>query len=120
MPPEKALATSKGGSSAVKRPKTHTVRQGQTLSGIAHKHGVRTSDIKRWNNIKDARRIRPGQKLKLYGAAPGPKWTAYTVRRGDTLSGIARRHGCSTSDLKKWNSLKSTRIMAGQKLKVRK
>ena len=99
MPIDKALATSKGGSSAAKRPKTHTVKRGQTLSGIASKHGVRISDIKRW---------------------PGPKWTSYTVRRGDTLSGIARRHGCSTSDLKTWNKISGSKIMAGQKLRVRK
>lgn len=120
MPIDKALAASTGGSSKAtqKRPQTHTIRSGQTLSGIAKKHGVRTSDLKRWNGIKDAGRIRSGQKLKLYGAAPGPKWRSYTVRRGDTLSGIARRHHCTTAEIKKWNKLKSTKIMAGQKLKI--
>jgi membrane-bound lytic murein transglycosylase D len=120
MPIDKALAASTGGSSkaAPKRPQSHTIRSGQTLSGIAKKHGVRISDLKRWNGIKDAGRIRSGQKLKLYGTAPGPKWRSYTVRRGDTLSGIARRHHCTTADIKKWNKLKSTKIMAGQKLKI--
>lgn len=122
MPTDKALAASTGGTtkSKPKRPQSHTVRSGQTLSGIAKKYSVRTSDLKRWNNIKDAGRIRPGQKIKLNGAAPGPKWSSYTVRRGDTLSGIARRHGCSTSELKKWNKLSGSRIMAGQKLKIQK
>ena len=81
---------------------------------------MRIADLKRWNKIQNANRIRPGQKLKLYGAAPGPQWTSYTVRRGDTLTGIAQRHGCSISDLRGWNKLKSSRIMAGQKLKIRK
>ena len=46
--------------------------------------------------------------------------TYYTVRRGDTLSGIAQRHGCATKDLRSWNKLRSSKIMAGQKLKIRK
>lgn len=116
----RTLAATSGGKPTAKRPKTHTIKGGQTLSGIAKKYGVRISDIKRWNAIQNANRIQPGQKLKLYGAAPGPKWVSYTVRRGDTLTGIAKRHGCSITDIRKWNNLKSSRIMAGQKIKVRK
>jgi membrane-bound lytic murein transglycosylase D len=116
----RSLASSTGGSPASKRPQTHKIKSGQTLSGIAKTHGVRMSDLKRWNNLKNANRIRPGQKLKLYGAAPGPKWGSYTVRRGDTLSGIARRHGCSTTQLRDWNKISGSRIMAGQKLRVQK
>jgi len=117
-----SLAASRGGEPAatVKRPEYHTVRRGQTLSGIARKYSVKSKDLARWNNIKDARRIQAGQKLKLNGAKAGPKWTHYTVRRGDTLSGIAKRHGCATKDLRSWNKLKSSKIMAGQKLKIRK
>ena len=117
-----SLAASRGGqpAAAVERPKYHTVRRGQTLSGIARKYSLKSKDIARWNNIKDARRIQAGQKLKLSGAKAGPQWTYYTVRRGDTLSGIAQRHGCATKDLRSWNKLKSSKIMAGQKLKIRK
>jgi membrane-bound lytic murein transglycosylase D len=119
-----ALASTTGGKAkkATKpKAKYHTVRSGQTLSHVAHKYKVRVSDLMRWNNIKSANKIRVGQKLKLYGTnKPTVKWTSYTVRRGDTLSTIARRHGCSTADLKKWNKLKSTKIMAGQKLKVQR
>jgi membrane-bound lytic murein transglycosylase D len=119
-----ALASSTGGKpKKPSKPKTkyHTVRSGQTLSHVANKYKVRVSDLMRWNNIKSANKIRVGQKLKLYGTGkPQIKWTSYTVRRGDTLSTIARRHGCSTNDLKKWNKLSSTRIMAGQKLKVQR
>ena len=42
----------------------------------------------------------------------------YTVRRGDTLSSIARKHGISVQTLKKRNGLRNDRIRVGQKLKV--
>jgi LysM repeat protein len=38
---------------------------GDTLYGIAKKHGVKPKDLARWNGIKDPRRLRVGQKLKL-------------------------------------------------------
>lgn len=44
--------------------------------------------------------------------------TRVTVRRGDTLSHIARRHGVSVSALKRANGLRSDRIRAGQRLKL--
>lgn len=42
----------------------------------------------------------------------------YTVRKGDTLSSIARKHGISVSTLKKRNGIKGDKIRVGQKLKV--
>ena len=42
----------------------------------------------------------------------------YTVRKGDTLSGIARKHGISVSTLKKRNGIKGDKIHVGQKLKI--
>ena len=97
---------------------THTVQRGQALSAIAEQYNVSTKDIMSWNGIKNANRIYAGQKLKI--KTTKSVWVTYTVRSGDTLSGIAEKHGVSVSDLRSWNSLKSTRIYAGQKLKVKK
>ncbi|WP_179862177.1 LysM peptidoglycan-binding domain-containing protein [Longibacter salinarum] len=41
-----------------------------------------------------------------------------TVRRGDTLSDIAARHGVSTRNLQRWNRLGSSRIHPGQTLRL--
>jgi LysM repeat protein len=44
---------------------------------------------------------------------------AYTVRKGDTLSKIARRCGVSVASLKKLNRLSGDTICAGQTLVIR-
>lgn len=43
----------------------------------------------------------------------------YVVKKGDTLSTIARRRKVSVSQIKKWNNLRSDNIYIGQKLKMR-
>lgn len=42
----------------------------------------------------------------------------YKVRSGDYLGTIAKKHGCTVSDIMKWNNLKSTNIRAGQSLVI--
>ena len=44
----------------------------------------------------------------------------YTVKKGDTLSSIARKQHVTVNDLKKWNNLKSDFIREGQKLTIKK
>ena len=44
--------------------------------------------------------------------------TVYRVKRGDTLSSIARLFETSVSALKQWNRLRSSRISPGQRLTV--
>ncbi len=42
----------------------------------------------------------------------------HTVKKGETLSGIAGKNKCTVNDLKKWNNLKSNALKVGAKLKV--
>lgn len=42
----------------------------------------------------------------------------YTIRRGDTLGGIAARYRVKVSDLKRWNNLRSDMIREGRKLMI--
>lgn len=43
----------------------HTVAKGETLAGIAKSRGLKAADIARWNNVRDPRRLRIGQELRL-------------------------------------------------------
>ena len=48
-----------------------------------------------------------------------PPVTTHTVKKGDTLSAIAKKYGCSVQQLMKWNNLKNANsLRIGQKLKV--
>lgn len=48
-----------------------------------------------------------------------PKVQYVRVRRGDTLGRIAHRHRTTVRNLKRLNHLRSDRIYAGQRLRVR-
>ena len=119
--------------------KTHTVKSGDTLSGIASKYGVSVEQLQKLNGIKGTK-ILSGQKLKVSvkespaEAAPKAstkssskssakatttKSVSYTVKGGDTLGSIAERYDCSVTDLKSWNGLKGSTIYPGQKLKIK-
>ncbi|NNF37673.1 MAG: LysM peptidoglycan-binding domain-containing protein [Gemmatimonadetes bacterium] len=62
----------------------------------------------------DSRPARRAQRV----AEAAPTIQRYQVRRGDSLWTIARKHGVSISDLRASNDLNSSRIYAGQVLRV--
>jgi len=111
----------------------HKIRRGESLGLIASRYSVRISDIKDWNNLS-SNRIIAGKKLKIFtdGSTPteyvantdkvykNTKATLnrYKVRKGDAISVIAEQYGVSMRDIRRWNGLKSNRIIAGQTLKI--
>ena len=114
----------------------HRVKRRETLSQISRKYGVRTSDIVYMNKLKSKHRIYPGQKLvipmskgarKYYAKkrtskmSHSNKYYRYKIKSGETLGGIANRHGVSVSNLRRWNNLnRRSKIIAGKKLKIYK
>ena len=95
----------------------HTVKSGQTLSGIADKYKVKMSTIKRDNKLKKSS-LRIGQKLKIRTTQAPKKQIVHKVRNGENLSLIAKRYGVSVKSIKQKNKLKSTKLFVGQKLKI--
>ncbi len=119
---------------AQKVDRLYRVRGGDTLSGIAAAHGTTVSALMRLNDISKANRLRRGQLLQLPGSEPRPvvvaaaspeqirpgeKAAVYVVRRGDSLSEIARRVEVSEEELLKLNRLNDRNfIYEGQRLTV--
>lgn len=87
---------------------SYTVRYGDTLSAIASRYGMSVSALASLNGISNPNRIYPGQVLKLSG---GSSTRSYTVRYGDTLSGIASRLGTSWTSLKAKNGISNANLI---------
>ena len=109
---------------------SHIVKTGESLNSIARRYKVKTQKLKALNNLQASAIIHPGQVLQL---TENPKRTLatakksvsvadsskrfHTVRRGETLIGIAKKYNVSLPSLMKRNSLgfKST-LFAGRRI----
>ena len=95
----------------------YTVKSGDTLSGIASKYGSNINAIASLQDIQNKDRISVGQ--KLYVPVGKTSSGTYTVKSGDTLSGIANKFGTTTKALQTKNGISNPdKIYAGQVLKV--
>ncbi|MGP6139632.1 MULTISPECIES: LysM peptidoglycan-binding domain-containing protein [unclassified Jeotgalibaca] len=104
----------------------YTVKAGDTLSGIAARYGVTVAQLASANNITNVNLIRVGQVLRIPGTTGGPVTpppatgtTNYTVKSGDTLSGIAVRYGVTVAQIASANNITNTNLIrVGQVLKI--
>jgi len=125
----KARAESFASSSG--RKTTHTVKRGETLSGIAAKYGVSISSLMKANRLRSSNHLAQGKRLTIPGSTTAtagveelardrdkPANAVYTVKKGDTLYEIAQHNKVSIKNLLAWNNKKSVRITTGEKLVV--
>jgi membrane-bound lytic murein transglycosylase D len=61
----KYLAQPKAALAPVPSSSIHTVKKGEVLGTIARKHGVTVAQIVKWNKLRNADAIRPGQRLEI-------------------------------------------------------
>ncbi|MBF4609334.1 LysM peptidoglycan-binding domain-containing protein [Curtobacterium sp. VKM Ac-1393] len=126
-------ATTKASTSAA--PTTYSVRQGDTVSGIAARFGLSAQEVLVRNGLGWNTIIHPGQTLHLAStpavttartttsagstSGSGSSTSSYHVKSGDTVSGIASRVGVSTTALLSANKLSQRSVIyPGQTLRV--
>jgi LysM repeat protein len=123
---------------------THTIKKGDTLYSLSRTYGVSVNEITKANPGISAASLKVGQKVEVPDqsdtaatatvtttgtaspeatpavepAATVPAPAVYVVKKGDTLTSIAKQYSVTVSDLKIWNKLGSTQIRIGQKLKI--
>lgn len=106
----------------------YKVRKGDTVGEIADKFGVSTAKIKNWNGLS-SNKIYSGQTLKIYSSGNvssiGDVTTKnsanvnyYMIKAGDSIGEIAELYKVSPSSVRKWNGLRSNKILAGTRLKI--
>ncbi len=108
----------------------YRVRRGDTLGHISRRFGTSVSRLRSMNRIRGSL-IRVGQILRVPGRSSGQQWAGqmasygtpknaatHTVRRGDSLTRIARYYGTSVVALKMANGLRGDLIHPGQVLRL--
>jgi LysM repeat protein len=104
---------------------SYRVRNGDSLYSIARRHNLTVDQLKQANGLT-GNHLKVGQRLALSGSTPTEPVIAkpaqrsasdtHVVRKGETLSSIARRHGMAVEDLKRINDLTGSRLRIGQRL----
>ena len=115
--PSKPVTPSPEVSSGVK----YTVQSGDNLSSIASRFGVSISQISGYRS-GNPNLIYPGEVLTIGGASSGggsSSGTVYTVKAGDTLSGIASRYGTTYQRLAQINGISNPNLIyPGQQIRI--
>ncbi|MEG7335295.1 C40 family peptidase [Bacillus sp. 0102A] len=124
----KTSSSKSSSSSSSSSSSTYTVKSGDSLWKISKTYGMTVSELKKMNGLKSDL-LRIGQVLKLKGSTSSSSFSSskvstsststYKVKRGDSLSKIAKQYGTTVSKLKSLNGLKSDVIYVNQVLKVK-
>ena len=107
----------------------YTVKPGDSLHRIAKKFHVSVDTLKEANRL-DGDALKPKQVLTIPGGKSakiitgkstakkksGTDATAYVVKKGDTLAGVAEKTGVAASTIRKMNGLRTSKLKTGQRL----
>ena len=107
----------------------HKIKKGETLGGIAELYQVSAASIREWNGLSGDN-IVAGKTLKIYSdATPGSniketdssneltrESVNHQIQPGETIIAISALYDVSGDDIKKWNNLSSSKIIAGKSL----
>ena len=109
----------------------YRIRRGDTLGAIATRFHVSVASLRRWNHLRGSQ-IVVGRTLQVFGhggarSGRSGEYRAelsggvrvYRIQRGDTLGLIASHFHVSVADLRRWNHLTGSALVAGRTLKLR-
>ena len=106
----------------------YTVRSGNTLSGIANEFGTTINEIAGLNGIINVNLIYPNEVLKIdvtrnleeiQGNENETGHIIYTIRRGNTLTAIAKMIGVSIESIVRLNEIRNPNlIFTGERLRI--
>lgn len=103
----------------------YTVKAGDTLTGLANRLGVSNADIAALNDFNANSPLIAGQTIKVPAsqAAVTRKLnnqpTKYAVQAGDSLTGVAAKHGISIDELAAANNLtRTSNLLLGTTLTI--
>ena len=113
----------------------YRMRSGETLAQVAAKFGLEQEALRAVNGIGAKAKVPAGHTLlvptqgpsevagvtlsqAVFTTVPQGRTFYYRVKRGETLGGIASRYGVSPADLKRWNGLGQSSLLAGQTLRI--
>lgn len=100
----------------IKRVRIHTVKSGETLWDIAHKHDLNIDSLIGANNISNMNSIKPGQEFKVLPI----KGIIYRVSPGESLGSIASKFKLKTETIMKDNNIdKASNLKVDQELILR-
>lgn len=95
----------------------YKIKKGDTLSEIAEYYGTTVAILASINNIKDVDKIYAGDTLKI--PTNNSSYVEYTIKKGDTLSQIAKDHNTTVKVLKELNNIANVnKIYAGDTIKI--
>lgn len=103
----------------------HTVKRGETLSGIAAKYGVSMATLRSMNTLKkdvvwvgQRLKVPAGSSTSIVSVVKPKKSIRHKVVRGDSLTAIAAHYGVSPKAIQQANNMKSQNVMLGQTLTI--
>ncbi len=86
----------------------HTIKSGETLYSIAHKNHTTIDEVRAANNLKKGETLKLGTVLAVPQNTyfPDKKIVKHTIKSGETLFTIARKHKTSVDKVRESNGLK--------------
>ena len=94
----------------------HEVQSGDNLNSIARRYGLRSAELIELNQLDDSR-IYPKQIIKI-PANRAPSHFVYSVKWGETLGSIARKHGISIAKLSSFNGITDGMVYEGERILI--